>query len=71
MHSFIFEKFVEYAHLKLEPLEFTLTLSTPTNKLLLATHRINVGSLTASGRVLDAMLIILCLHDFDLILGMD
>ena len=43
-HSFISEGFVKSTNLDLEPLEFPLTVSTPANKYLIATHRVRGGS---------------------------
>ena len=70
-HSFVFKEFVELAHLEKEPLEITLSVSTPTHELLLATHRVKVGNVTVPGRVIEAALIVLSMQDFDVILGMD
>ena len=70
-HSFVSEEFVELAHLQKELLEITLSVSTPAHELLLATHRVKGGGVTISGRVIEATLIVLCMQDFDVILGMD
>ena len=45
-HSFASEEFVELAHLEKELLEITLSVSTPTHELLLATHRVKRGGIT-------------------------
>ena len=68
-HSFVSEEFVDLAHLEKEPLETILSVSTPTHELLMATHRVKGGSVTVSGRVIEAVLIILSMQDFDV--GMD
>lgn len=68
MHSFFSERFVEHPHLELEPLEFTSIVFTPADKLLLAIHRVKAGSVRVSERVLDATLIVLCIHDFDIMI---
>ena len=52
-------------------MEITLSVSTPTHELLLATHRVNGGGVSISGRVIEATLIVLSKQDFDVILGMD
>ena len=73
-HSFISEGFVKFANLELKPLEIPLTVSTPANeanKCLTATHRVRGGSVIVAGRKLVASLIVLCMQDFDVILGMD
>ena len=70
-HSFVSKEFVELAHLEKELLEITLSVSTPTHELLLATCRVKGGGVTISGRVIDATLIVLIMQDFDVILGMD
>ena len=46
-------------------------MSTPAHELLLATHSVNGGGVTISGRVIEATLIVLNKQDFDVILGMD
>ena len=70
-HSFISEGFVKSTNLELELLEFSHTVSTPANKYLTATHRVRGGSVTITVRKLVASLIVLCMQDFDVILGMD
>ena len=70
-HSFVSEEFVELAHLEKELVEITLSVSTPTHELLLATRRVKGGGITISGRVIEATLIVLSMQDFDVILGMD
>ena len=65
------EEFVDLAHLEKEPLETILLVSTPVHELLMATHRVKGGSVTVSGRVIEAALIVLSMQDFDVILGMD
>ena len=70
-HSFVFEEFVELAHLEKESLEIILSVSTPTHELLMTTHRVKGGSVTVLGRVIKAALIVLSMQDFDVILGMD
>ena len=37
----------------------------------MATHRVKGDSVTVSGRVIEAVLIVLSMQDFDVILGMD
>ena len=37
----------------------------------MATHRVKGGSVTVSGRAIEAALIVLSMQDFDVILGMD
>ena len=65
------EEFVDLAHLEKEPLETILSVSTPAHELLLTTHRVKGGSVTVSGRVIEAVLIVLSMQDFDVILGMN
>ena len=69
-HSFVFEKFAKLAHLEKEPLETILSVSNPAHELLMATHRVKGDSVTVSGRVIKAALIVLSMQDFDVILGM-
>ena len=49
-HSFISEKFVEFANLELESLEYTLTMSTLANKYLTTTHKVKGSSVIVIGR---------------------
>ena len=70
-HSFVFEEFVELAHLEKKPLEITLSVSTPAHKLLMATHRVKGGSVIVLECVIEAALIVLSMQDFDVILGMN
>ena len=59
--SFVSEKFVELAHLEKEPIEIILSVSTLAHELLMASHRVKGGSVTVSGRVIEAALIVLSL----------
>ena len=70
-HSFISEEFVEFEKLELEPLECTLTASTPADKYLTATYKVKDSSVTVTWRNLEASLVVRCMQDFNGILGMD
>ena len=65
------EEFVDLAYLEKEPLETILSVSTPAHELLMATRRVKRDSVTMSGCVIEATLIVLSMQDFDVILGMD
>ena len=70
-YSFSSEGVVKSANLELEPLEFPLTVSTPANTYMTATRRVRGGSVIVAGRKIVASLIVLCMQDFDVLLGMD
>ncbi|KAJ0084999.1 hypothetical protein Patl1_30344 [Pistacia atlantica] len=70
-HSFISYAFAEYSNRVLEPLEYKLVVATPVGKTLLAEYRFNGCGVMVDGYVLEANLIMLNKHDFDVILGMD
>ena len=69
--AFVSEEFVDLAHLEKEPLETILSVSTPAHELLMATHRVKGCGVIVSGRVIEAVLIVLSMQDFDVILGMN
>ncbi|XP_023514476.1 uncharacterized protein LOC111778735 [Cucurbita pepo subsp. pepo] len=70
-HPFISKGFVKSLDLELEPLEFSVTMSTPANKYLTATHSVRGGSVTVARQKLVASLIVLCMQHFGVILGID
>ena len=70
-NSFISAAFAEQALLELEPLENTLLVSIPSEKLLEVTHRVRAAKVTVSEWEFEADLIVLVMVDFDIILGMD
>ncbi|XP_038877307.1 uncharacterized protein LOC120069590 [Benincasa hispida] len=50
---------------------FALSISTPSGEIMLATEKIKACQVEVANRALDVTLIILDMHDFDVILGMD
>ncbi|KAJ0017611.1 hypothetical protein Pint_10284 [Pistacia integerrima] len=70
-HSFISYAFAEYSDRVLEPLEYKLVVATLVGETLLAEYGFNGCGVMVDGYVLEADLILLNIHDFDVILGMD
>ncbi|XP_022146110.1 uncharacterized protein LOC111015405 [Momordica charantia] len=59
------------ATLELEPLGFLLSVSTPSESILIASQKVRAGELSFDNQTLRARLIQLDMQDFDVILGMD
>ncbi|XP_038889237.1 uncharacterized protein LOC120079128 [Benincasa hispida] len=70
-HSFISAVFMRHAMLNSKPLQFLLSISTPSGEIMLATEKVKTCQVEVANRVLDVTLIILDMHNFDVILDMD
>ncbi|XP_031744623.1 uncharacterized protein LOC116405099 [Cucumis sativus] len=70
-HSFISSLFVTHACLEVEPLDYVLSVSTPSGEIMLSKEKIKACEIEIAGRVLDVTLLVLDMRDFDVILGMD
>ena len=70
-HSFISPSLVKLLGLPTILLQFNMLVSTPIGKSFLATKVVKNDSIVSGGRKLHVDLILLELHDFDIILGMD
>ncbi|KAJ0016666.1 hypothetical protein Pint_11808 [Pistacia integerrima] len=60
---------MEYSDRVLEPLEYKLVVANPVGETLLAEYGFNGCGVMVDGYVLEADLILLNIHDFDVILG--
>ncbi|KAL4011245.1 hypothetical protein IC575_028297 [Cucumis melo] len=63
--------FVQHVGLKVEPLDSVLSVSTPSGKVLLSKEKIKACRVEITNHMLDVILLVLDMQDFDLILGMD
>ncbi|KAL0549384.1 hypothetical protein IC582_013866 [Cucumis melo] len=70
-HSFISSVFVQHVGLEVEPLGSVLSVSTPFGEVLLSKEKIKACRVEIANYVLDVTLLVLDMHDFDVILGMD
>ena len=70
-HSFISASLVDLLGLSTSLLQFDMLFSTPIGKSFLATRVVKDDNIVIEGRELHVDLILLKLHDFDIILGMD
>ena len=70
-HSFISASLVDLLGLSTSLLQFDMLVSTPIGKSFLATRVVKNDSIVFGGRELHVDLVMLQLHDFDIILGMD
>ena len=70
-HSFIYASLVNLLGLSTRLLKFDMLVSTPIGKSFLATRVVKDDNIMIGGRELHVDLILLKLHDFDIILGMD
>ena len=70
-HSFIYASLVDLLGLSTSLLQFDMLVSTPIGKSFLATRVVKDDNIVIGGRELHVDLILLKLHDFDIILGMD
>ncbi|KAL0549273.1 hypothetical protein IC582_013754 [Cucumis melo] len=70
-HSFISSVFVQHVGLEVEPLGSVLSISTPSGEVLLSKEKIKACRVEIANHVLDVILLVLDMHDFDVILGMD
>ena len=70
-HSFISREFIERVGIEMRPTECSIVVSLPTGDSLI-TNRVYRGSkVTIASHEFEADLIVLDIHDFDIILGMD
>ena len=70
-HSFISTEFAARLKMALEPSDCNMIISLPTGESLIA-DKVYLGSkVSIAGKEFEANLILLGLHDFDIILGMD
>ncbi|TYK24117.1 reverse transcriptase [Cucumis melo var. makuwa] len=70
-HSFISSAFVLHACLEVEPLHHVLSVSTPSEENLLSKEKVKACQIEIAGHVIEVTLLILDMHNFDVILGMD
>ncbi|KAL0543549.1 hypothetical protein IC582_018647 [Cucumis melo] len=70
-HSFISSAFVSHARLEVEPLHHVLSVSTPSGECMLSKEKVKACQIEIAGHVIEVMLIVLDMLDFDVILGMD
>ncbi|KAA0050605.1 gag protease polyprotein [Cucumis melo var. makuwa] len=70
-YSFISFVFVSLACLAVEPLDHVLLVSTPSGKSMLLKEKIKACQIEIASHTIDVTLLVLDMHDFDLILGMD
>ena len=70
-HSFIYASLVDLLGLSTSLLQFDMLVFTPIGKSFLATRVVKDDNIVIGGRDLHVDLILLKLHDFDIILGMD
>ena len=70
-HSFISREFIERVGIEMKPTECSMVVSHPTGDSRIA-NRVYMGSkVTIASHEFEADLIVLDIHDFDIILGMD
>ncbi|KAL0537172.1 hypothetical protein IC582_026142 [Cucumis melo] len=70
-HSFISSAFVLHARLKVEPLYHVLSVSTPSGWSMLSKEKVKACQIEITGHVIGVTLLVLDMHNFDVILGMD
>ena len=70
-HSFISISLIDFLGLSSSLLQFDMLVSTPIGKSFLATRVVKDDNIVIVGRELHVDVILLKLHDFDIILGMD
>ena len=70
-HSFISSVFISHACLEAEPLGHVLSMSTPSRESMLSKERIKECQIKIASNLIDVTLLVLDMHDFDVILGMD
>ncbi|KAL0541298.1 hypothetical protein IC582_021340 [Cucumis melo] len=70
-HSFISSAFVLHARLEIEPLHHVLSVSTPYEENMLSKEKVKACQIEIVGHVIEVMLLVLDMLDFDVILGMD
>ena len=70
-HSFISSAFVLHARLEVEPLNHVLSVSTPSRESMLSKEKVKACQIEITGHVIEVTLLVLDMHDFDVILSMD
>ena len=70
-HSFIYRKFIERVGIEMRPAECGMVVSLPTGDSLIANRVYRGIKVTITSHEFEADLIVLDIHDFDIILGMD
>jgi len=70
-HSFISSAFVLHVRLEVEPIYHVLLVSTPSWESLLSKEKVKACQIEIADHVIEVTLLVLDMHDFDVILGMD
>ena len=70
-HSFISREFIERVRIEMRPTECSMVVSLPTGDSLIANRVYRGSKVTIASHEFEADLIVLDIHDFDIILGMD
>ncbi|KAL0546095.1 hypothetical protein IC582_016000 [Cucumis melo] len=70
-HFFISSAFVLHARLEVEPLYHVLSVSTSSGENMLSKEKVKACQIEKAGHVIEVTLLVLDMHDFDVILGMD
>ncbi|KAA0056189.1 ty3-gypsy retrotransposon protein [Cucumis melo var. makuwa] len=70
-HSFISSAFVLHARLEIGPLYHVLSVSTPSRENMLSKEKVKACQIEIAGHVIEVLLLVLDMHDFDVNLGMD
>ncbi|KAA0047082.1 pol protein [Cucumis melo var. makuwa] len=70
-HFFISSVFVREMDLEVEPLGSVLSVSTPSGEVLLSKEKIKARQIKIANQMLDVTLLVLDMHNFDIILGMN
>ena len=70
-HSFISREFIERVGIEMRPTECSMVVSLPTGDSLIANRVYRGSKVTIASHEFKANLIVLDIHDFDIILGMD
>ena len=70
-HSFIYQEFIERVGIEMRPTECSMVVSLPTSDSLTANRVYRGSKVTIASHEFEDDLIVLDIHDFDIILGMD
>ena len=70
-HSFISREFIERVGIEMKPTECSMVVSLPTGDSRIANRVYRGSKVTIASHEFEADLIVLDIHDFDIILGMD
>ena len=70
-HSFISREFIERVGIEMRPTECSMVVSLPTGDSLIANRVYRGSKVTIASHEFEVDLIVLYIHDFDIILGMD